>query len=533
MATIIESKTRSYVRNSYFTDETITLDIWYSGSGQPVINGSSEPEKLYFGMSFYSPSQLLDYDMVIPFQEMNFKNADDTLTYDFDWDISAYQKAIRGHLSEFKQSDIYFYAKATLDGNDYIGWQLCNVTIVDLKAPVYIVSPKYVVTDTTSKNLTGNTSTLIRYVSDVNVSFTAAAQKESTLVSYTIKNGSKSVNSTSILNQSSANVSQSMTDVESPTFYVVVEDSRGIRTSNSAQATSFIEYFYPTTHIKIDNISSTGGETRLTAIGIAFNGSFGSVSNSITVQCRYKPEGGSYSSWITMPATISGNNYTATTSISGLNYQIKYTFQSRIVDAITTVNGKEFTTKLMPVFDWGQGDFRFNVPVNIDGNLIVNGSITSSDPGGGEPVNDYETGSWTPRCNACSSPTYALGSYVKVKNMCIINFYYEGTTNKFLQNSYLYFSGLPYTPDSSRSWQSGGGTCSNYMKGSSTEYFTGWSIEGNLIYGRTNSNGTSDRRTINGTSYTFYYDTGSDYLLVGFTGQNLCASGTIMYKIAE
>ena len=74
-------------------------------------------------------------------------------------------------------------------------------------------------------------------------------------------------------------------------------------------------------------------------------------------------------------------------------------------------------------------------------------------------------------------------------------------------------------------------TCSNYMKGSSTEYFTGWSIEGNLIYGRTNSNGTSDRRTINGKTYTFYYDTGSDYLLVGFTGQNLCASGTIMYKI--
>ena len=34
----------------YFTDETTTLDIWYSGSGQPVINGSSEPEKLYFGM---------------------------------------------------------------------------------------------------------------------------------------------------------------------------------------------------------------------------------------------------------------------------------------------------------------------------------------------------------------------------------------------------------------------------------------------------------------------------------------------------
>ena len=44
--------------------------------------------------------------MVIPFQEMAFKNSD-TLTYDFDWDISAYQKAIRGHLSEFKQELSY------------------------------------------------------------------------------------------------------------------------------------------------------------------------------------------------------------------------------------------------------------------------------------------------------------------------------------------------------------------------------------------------------------------------------------------
>lgn len=51
-----------------------------------------------------------------------------------------------------------------------------------------------------------------------------------------------------------------------------------------------------------------------------FNGSFGKVANTLTVQYRYKTQGENYGSWTTVTATKSGNTYSATASISGLNY---------------------------------------------------------------------------------------------------------------------------------------------------------------------------------------------------------------------
>ena len=56
--------------------------------------------------------------------------------------------------------------------------------------------------------------------------------------------------------------------------------------------------------------------------------------------------------------------------MTGLDYQTTYTFQARIVDSIETVTTNEISVKAAPVFDWGQDDFNFNVPVTIQGSSV-------------------------------------------------------------------------------------------------------------------------------------------------------------------
>jgi hypothetical protein len=110
-----------------------------------------------------------------------------------------------------------------------------------------------------------------------------------------------------------------------------------------------------------DNTPSADGAMTVTASGNYYNGSFGAVSNTLTVQYRYKVSGGSYGSWTNMTATKSGNTYTATANLTGLDYKKTYVFQVKAVDKLATKTTAEKSVKSLPVFDWGENDFTFNV----------------------------------------------------------------------------------------------------------------------------------------------------------------------------
>ena len=49
------------------------------------------------------------------------------------------------------------------------------------------------------------------------------------------------------------------------------------------------------------------------------------------------------------------------------DYKAKYTFQAKAIDKLITKESVERTVKAVPVFDWGEEDFNFNVPVTIQG----------------------------------------------------------------------------------------------------------------------------------------------------------------------
>lgn len=549
---VIMGESVSFVNNSYFTDDTVYLNI-----DTRLLRDIFATKTFQLGLSFHKPEEFNEDTMAISFQSITYNG--NTLSggynYIYKWDISSYQQTLRQHLDGSTTSEVYIYAISTDNtGTTYMDWHRCYMAIGDIDAiPIFTVAPTYKVVDTISTQLTGNTSTIIRYVSDAQVSFSCEARKESLLKNAIVKIGSQS-SAEVYTNTATANSTIALSNINGEVFNVTVSDSRGLRMTHSIPVEKYIKYFYPTCNLIVTKPTVSGGSTILTADGLCFNGSFGYEANFITVEYRYKSVNGSYGSWKTMSVTRDGEKYTATANVSGLNYQTKYVFQARVTDKITNVSSIETIIKSEPVFDWSENDFQFNVPLTANAGIttdsITTDSITTNSTTtdsittnsitlNGEVITtlqslDMEVGTWTPSCNGCSTPTQSEGHYVKFNDLCIINFYFQGTIDTFLKNDFLYFSDLPFSPDASIRWQSGGGTCSYYMSSSSLDSFTGWSIESGRIYGRINSVGSTSVKAYdnNGTSYTFYKDAGASYVLVGATGVTLYASGTIMYKIA-
>lgn len=561
---IYETKASTHVANPYFTDETTYLLVNYGG-GYGTVNNIGTHDVIYFGLSFYDPTYLEEYPMVVPFKEVPIYDPSTyKWIYSYNWNITEYQDDIRRELSEFSESDIYFYIKAVKGELTYIAWQKCFISIVNNTAPTIEDGPTVTIYDSMSKSYTGNDHTVIRYISDATIEFKAAANKGSYLVAYQVKNGANSVYSPSILTQDTAEISHNLSNCESDTFEVMVEDSRGFRTKKST-ALDFVPYIHPSCHLDTVAIDPGTGKTVVNVYGQCFNGNFGAQENECIVYVQYRlidaattqPWSASYRA----TATRSGNNYTAQVTISGFNYQKRYEFKARISDSVTTVTSATSLGKSTPVFDWSNESFRFNVPVNIEGattmngvvdvngnttitgNLNVIGTITASDADGDDSVG-YFSGHWLPKINCISSPTYSNGEYMRINDMCLINFYIEGTVTSTVDK--VEITGLPFSPITSIRWQSGGGHCNNYATLTTTSgsassdvnrdqhRFTGWSIEGGKLYGRTQDIKTGTPVTTSNPPYTKAWIIVDDNYYVGaVTGYTFYASGTLMYKILE
>ena len=243
----------------------------------------------------------------------------------------------------------------TYNGSTLIGSKPTSFTAtVNKSASKPTLNPTAVDSNATTTALTGDSSKFIKYYSNASVSTGASARNSATLKSQKITCGAKSISS----------ASGTINAVESGSFTFSATDSRGYPTTQTVNKT-LIEYIKLTCSLNA-GAPTTAGVATLKISGNYFNGSFGKVANTLTVQYRYKTQGGSYGSWTTVSATKSNNTYSATATISGLNYQTTYVFQARAIDKLATKNTNEQTRRTTPVFDWSKNDF------NINGTLKVN-----------------------------------------------------------------------------------------------------------------------------------------------------------------
>lgn len=271
---------------------------------------------------------------------------------------AAERTALRQAFTTSNSGTVKFYVKTVLAGTTYYSNVSKTFTIINGNPTL---NPTVEDVNSATLALTGDKNKLVKYYSNARVTTGAAAVKNASLASQKATLGAAEITA----------ASGTFNNVESGNFVFSATDSRGNTATKNVNKT-LINYVRLTCNLTA-NAPTTSGDMSFTINGNYFNGSFGAVNNSLTVQYRYKTNSGSYGAWTAATATKSGNTYKANVNITGLNYLNSYTVQARAIDAIVTggIESKAKTVKTTPIFDWGENDFNFNVPVTVQGyNLL-------------------------------------------------------------------------------------------------------------------------------------------------------------------
>lgn len=400
----------------------------------------------------------------------------------------------------------------TYNGSTLIGTSSCSFTA---KVNESISSPTITATITDNNSvtmaLTGDSSILVRYYSNADVSMTATAHNGATLVEQSITNGSTTHETTTA----------TFENIETGVFSLSATDSRGFTTTvgrNLVTANKFVPYVRLTCNME-NTKPDASGNMDVTCTGSFFNGSFGAVANTLEVKCRYKNPSGSYSDWYTMTVTKNGNYYGAYTSftIPNFDYQAVYTFECQATDKLAVVGTTPSSVKSTPVFHWSENDFVFEVPVTfnagvnsggtsavaadqtIDGDLTVTGDVRLKGSGNygntlrfgdgsycyiTEPTDDVmtikassinleannvkvygkaipvlEAGVWSPTLSSSAVSSYSTqyGWYSKMGQTVSVGFYVKATCRSGYSSTLVTIGGLPFSPMYA---SAGGGMCS-------------------------------------------------------------------------
>lgn len=216
------------------------------------------------------------------------------------------------------------------------------------------VSGSVVDSNAATKALTGDDSKLVRYYSTALCTITAKAKNSATI-------SEKKIGGTTVTGTTHSIAS---VEIDSVTFYA--KDSRGYEASTDVVFT-LIPYVILTNNPTGQRTDPTSGNAILTVDGNYFNGSFGVTSNTLTIMYRFRVAGGTYGSYTEVNPVINGNAYTANVELSGLDYEHSYEFEVVVSDRLASVTKVVTIKQGIPIFDWGQNDFRINVALRLLG----------------------------------------------------------------------------------------------------------------------------------------------------------------------
>lgn len=272
---------------------------------------------------------------------------------------------------------VYFYIKSTVNGNTTTARLGKTLTIINceptIHATYYDINAKTVA-------LTRNNGYFIMGYSNCEYQLDATPKKGATITNYKTVCGSKS----------STAQRSTFSKISAKELTFAATDNRG-QTGKLTMPLDVVEYFEPScefeaTNIALDAESGTTATADVEVKGKFFNSTFGAdgVANVLKIEILHT----GLDDWFELPSilwgeNINGNDYAATFSINGLDYNKKIDIQFRVSDKLTTtpITTDVKSLKLKPVFDWGENDFNFNVPVKINGDLVVSGTITSNATG--------------------------------------------------------------------------------------------------------------------------------------------------------
>lgn len=234
----------------------------------------------------------------------------------------------------------------TYSGADKVGENTCEFTATaskDLCAPEVTGTVK----DSNPKTLalTGDENTLVRYHSVASCVLQARA-----------KHGA-SIDACSI--GGVAGQSRQITGPESGKIRFLATDTRGYEGGYDSE-NPMVEYLHLTNNATVKRTDPTGGNAILTLMGSCYYGSFGAENNIL--QAQYSINNQTETAQLEIRPD---NSYYLQIPLSGLDYTQNYNLKVSVSDRLETVAKQLTVHKGIPVFDWGENDFAFHVPVEV------------------------------------------------------------------------------------------------------------------------------------------------------------------------
>ncbi len=207
--------------------------------------------------------------------------------------------------------------------------------------------------------LTGDPNILVKEQSNARVISGAMAYKGAQIKNEKIICGNKSLRESGTIEA-----------VGSGAFIFSITDTRGNTVTQEVKV-PMIEYINLTCDL-LARAPDAEGDMNFTVSGNCFAGSFGEVDNAVAVYYRYKDSTSDFTEWIETENIVFGNNtYSIDVHLNGLDYEKKYTFQAMAIDKLMSAISVERIVKTIPVCDWGEEDFNFNVPVTLKGVKLI------------------------------------------------------------------------------------------------------------------------------------------------------------------
>jgi len=149
------------------------------------------------------------------------------------------------------------------------------------------------------------------------------------------------------------------------TVPVTAVDSRGFET-RVLLPSPCLPYVQLTVLAEAKRLSPTADSAVLTLTGACFAGDLGATENDLQAEITVNGE------TVTFGIPLEENSYALEAELPGLSYLRSYPVTVRVWDKVMEATATVTVRKGLPVFDWGENDFRFHVPVDLPA-LTVNG----------------------------------------------------------------------------------------------------------------------------------------------------------------
>jgi hypothetical protein len=353
---------------SNFNDEENDLTVEY------VVNSAANYKKVQMALSVaLNPTPVTNY-RDIPL--------DDSI-YTFNFTETEINRLCE--ITPSASRDLYVTVRYITQDNKtqdiFFAENLCKTTFsVKTEAPV-IHSLEIEDINPITLALTGNKNIYVDNYSEVGYSINASASKGATIAKYEAQLWNDETSDDNIygihwtdLNGATGSFIYNPIPIKeyNKAINFRVIDSRNNDSSEKLMPIEKVEYKKLTCdtfdiHISMSKSDTTKGITTIYIAGQFWRGSFGAKDNTLKLELRYA-ENGVYNEWsdITVLVDASGGRWSAVYQGEGFSHNKIYTFQARVSDELEVIETEEKTVRITPVFDWGENDFRFNVPVNAD-----------------------------------------------------------------------------------------------------------------------------------------------------------------------